>query len=201
MASSTAPLILASASPRRLALLEQIGVVPDKVIPADIDETPWANEPPRVHVERLARTKAETIARSAPGAFILAGDTIVACGRRILPKAESGDEVRDCLKLLSGRRHTVLTGIALIAPEGDLHVRIVESIVQFKRLSDAEMEAYVASNEGHGKAGGYAIQGLAAGLISYLRGSHSNVIGLPLYEVAQLLTGAGYPVFAAHTNS
>jgi len=201
MASSTAPLILASASPRRLALLEQIGVVPDKVIPADIDETPWAGEAPRAHVERLARTKAETVARDASGAFILAGDTVVACGRRILPKAETDAQVRDCLKLLSGRRHTVLTGIALITPEGDLRVRIVESIVQFKRLSDAEVEAYVASNEGCGKAGGYAIQGLAAGLISYLRGSHSNVIGLPLYEVAQLLTGAGYPVFATDTNS
>lgn len=201
MASTTAPLILASASPRRLALLEQIGVVPDKVVPADIDETPWAAEPPLAHVERLARTKAETVARDASGAFILAGDTVVACGRRILPKAETDSQVRDCLKLLSGRRHTVLTGIALITPEGDLRVRIVESIVQFKRLSDAEVEAYVASNEGRGKAGGYAIQGLAAGLISYLRGSHSNVIGLPLYEVAQLLRGAGYPVFAAHTNS
>lgn len=201
MASSTASLILASASPRRLALLEQIGIVPDRVIPADIDETPWPGELPRAHVERLARTKAETIAQDAGGAFVLAGDTVVACGRRILPKAESEAEVRDCLKLLSGRRHKVLTGIALITPEGELRTRVVESIVQFKRLSDAEVEAYVASNEGRGKAGGYAIQGLAAGMISYLRGSHSNVIGLPLYEVAQLLTGAGYPVFAAQRNS
>jgi septum formation protein len=200
MASLPAPLILASASPRRLALLEQLRIKPAKVIPADIDETPWPGEPPRAHAERLARSKAEAIAKTESGAFILAGDTVVACGRRILPKAESDGQVRDCLALLSGRRHSVFTGIALIAPSGALRARVVESVVQFKRLSDAEVEAYVASNEGRGKAGGYAIQGLAAGMISYLRGSHSNVIGLPLYEVAQLLTGAGYPVYAAQKN-
>jgi len=196
MASSPPTLILASASPRRLALLQQIGVVPDEVIPADVDETPWPRELPRPHVERLARDKALAIAKGRQGSYVLGGDTVVACGRRILPKAETEAEARACLALLSGRRHKVLTGIALVTPAGDLIARVIESVVQFKRLSDAEIEAYLASNEWRGKAGGYAIQGLAAGLISYLRGSHSNVIGLPLYEVAQLLEGAGYPVFA-----
>jgi septum formation protein len=147
-------------------------------------------------VERLARDKALAIAKGRQGSYVLGGDTVVACGRRILPKAETEAEARACLALLSGRRHKVLTGIALVTPAGDLIARVIESVVQFKRLSDAEIEAYLASNEWRGKAGGYAIQGLAAGLISYLRGSHSNVIGLPLYEVAQLLEGAGYPVFA-----
>jgi len=196
MASSPPTLILASASPRRLALLQKIGVVPDEVIPADVDETPWPQELPRPHVERLARDKATAIAKGRQGAFVLGGDTVVACGRRILPKAETETEARACLALISGRRHKVLTGIALVTPAGDLIARVIESVVQFKRLSDTEIEAYLASNEWRGKAGGYAIQGLAAGMISYLRGSHSNVIGLPLYEVAQLLEGAGYPVFA-----
>jgi len=198
MAIHSPKLVLASASPRRLELLAQIGVTPAKVMPADVDESPWPDEAPRVHAERLARSKAEAIAKQDPDAFVLAGDTVVACGRRILPKAETVSQARECLALLSGRRHRVLTGIALLTPEGALHARVVESVVQFKRLSDAEINAYLASNEWSGKAGGYAIQGLAAGLISYLRGSHSNVVGLPLYEVAQLLEGAGYPVFAAN---
>lgn len=197
MASPTAPLILASASPRRLELLKQIGIVPGKVIPADVDEAPLTGELPRAHAERLAREKAEAVAKKEPGAFVLAGDTVVACGRRILPKAESEAQARQCLALISGRRHRVMTGIALAVPGGALHTRVAESTVQFKRLSKAEVEAYVQSNEWRGKAGGYAIQGLAAGMISYLRGSHSNVVGLPLFEVAQLLTGAGYPVLAA----
>jgi len=200
MASTPASLILASASPRRLDLLSQIGVTPDRVVPADLDETPWPGETPRVHAQRLAREKAMVVARDHPGAFVLAGDTVVGCGRRILPKTETEAEARACLALLSGRRHRVLTGVALVTPEGALHGRTIESVVQFKRLSDAEIAAYLASNEWRGKAGGYAIQGLAAGLISYLGGSHSNVIGLPLFEVAQLLTGAGFPVFAAHQN-
>jgi len=198
MAPSPAPLILASASPRRLDLLKQIGVTPDKVIPAEIDETPWPGEQPRAHAERLAREKAETIAKAEKDAFVLSGDTVVACGRRILPKTQTEAEARECLKLLSGRRHRVFTGVALVTPHGATQSRVSESIVQLKRLSDREIAAYLASNEWRGKAGGYAIQGLAAGLISYLRGSHSNVIGFPLFEVAQLLEGADYPVFAAN---
>ncbi len=197
MAFSPTPLILASASPRRRDLLAQIGVTPDKVVPAEVDESPWANERPHAHAERLARKKAEWVAKSEPGAFVLAGDTVVACGRRILPKAETEAEARACLALLSGRRHRVITGVALVAPNGAIRTQLAESTVQFKRLSQAEIAAYLGSNEWRGKAGGYAIQGLAAGMISYLRGSHSNVIGLPLYEVAQLLEGAGFPVFAA----
>jgi septum formation protein len=196
MASSSSLLILASASPRRLELLAQVGVVPDHVIPADVDETPWPGEDPRAHALRLAQDKAQVVARDHGDHFVLAGDTVVACGTRILPKAESEAVARECLTLLSGRRHRVLTGVALIAPGGTMTMRVVESIVQFKRLSDAEIEAYLVSNEWRGKAGGYAIQGLAAGLIRYLRGSHSNVVGLPLYEVTQLLQGAGYPVIA-----
>ncbi len=196
MASAPPVLILASASPRRLELLKQIGAVPSRVVPAHLDETPLAGEAPRVHAERLARTKAEVVAKTESAAFVLAGDTVVACGRRILPKAETIEQASACLALLSGRRHRVITGIALVCPGGKVQSRTVESIVAFKRLSDGERSAYLASNEWHDKAGGYAIQGLAAGLIRYLRGSHSNVVGLPLYEVAQLLQGAGYPVFA-----
>jgi len=197
MAAAFPKLVLASASPRRLDLLRQIGVTPDAVDPADIDETRWPKESPRAYVERLARDKASAVAARHPDGLILAGDTAVACGRRILPKTETQDEAEQCLRLLSGRRHVVLTGVALGMGGQELRTRIVETTVAFKRLSDEEKNAYLLSNEWRGKAGGYAIQGLAAGLISYLRGSHSNVVGLPLYEVAQLLQGAGYPVFAA----
>lgn len=193
-------LILASASPRRLDLLKSIGIVPARIAPADIDETPLDGEAPAALAERLAREKALKVAASEQGTFILAGDTVVACGRRVLPKAESEKEADDCLRLLSGRRHRVISGIALITPEGALHSRAVTTIVQFKRLSDKERTAYLASDEWRGKAGGYAIQGLAAGLISYVRGSHSNVVGLPLYDVAQLLQGAGFPVFSNPTK-
>ncbi len=196
MASSPPELILASASPRRLALLEQIGVVPTRVVPADVDETPWPDEDPRAHAERLARSKAQVVADQNPGALVLAGDTVVACGRRILPKAETLEQAEACLDLLSGRRHRVITGLALIKSDAAVQSKTVISIVAFKRLSNDERKAYLGSNEWRGKAGGYAIQGLAAGLISYLRGSHSNVVGLPLYEVVQLLNGAGVPVFA-----
>ena len=185
-------LVLASASPRRLDLLRQIGIVPDRVDPADIDETPGPGEVPAAHVVRLAEAKARAVAPRHPGAFILAADTVVACGRRILPKAEDEASARACLTLLSGRRHRVYGGVAVIDPEGEIAIRRVVSQVAFKRLSDAELRAYLLSREWHGKAGGYAIQGRAAALISWVAGSYSNVVGLPLFETAQLLAGRGY---------
>jgi nucleoside triphosphate pyrophosphatase len=190
--SGKAPLILASASPRRLALLAQIGVLPDGVAPADIDETPGKGELPRKLAERLARAKAAAAAR--PDAFVLAADTVVACGRRVLPKAATAAEARACLRLLSGRRHAVLTCVVLLAPDGARRERVVESVVAFSRLTEAQMAAYVDGGEWHGKAGGYAIQGFAAAFVRFLSGSYSNVVGLPLFETAQLLRGAGWPV-------
>ena len=187
-----APLVLASASPRRLDLLRQIGIAPDAVDPADIDETPARGELPPGHVVRLAGEKAAAVAPRHPGAFILAADTVVACGRRILPKAEDEPTARACLALLSGRRHRVYGGVVLIAPDGRRGVRRVVSQVAFKRLSDAEIAAYLAGGEWRGKAGGYAIQGRAAALIGWIGGSYSNVVGLPLFETAQLLAGYGY---------
>ena len=186
------PLILASASPRRLELLQQIGIVPDRVDPADIDETPARGELPANHVTRLAAAKAAAVAPRHPGAFVLAADTVVACGRRILPKAEDAATARACLEMLSGRRHRVYGGIALIVPGGGIAARRVESQVRFKRLAAAEIDAYLASGEWHGKAGGYAIQGRAAALIAWIAGSYSNIVGLPLFETAQLLAGRGY---------
>ena len=185
-------LVLASASPRRLELLRQIGLVPDAVDPADIDETPARGELPPAHVVRLAEAKARAVEVRHPGAFILAADTVVACGRRILPKAEDAATARACLALLSGRRHRVYGGIAVIAPNGEIAIRRVMSQVGFKRLSEPELQAYLNSGEWHGKAGGYAIQGSAAALIPWISGSYSNVVGLPLYETAQLLFGRGY---------
>jgi len=190
-------LVLASASPRRLELLRQIGIVPDHVEPADIDETPRPRELPAGHVVRLAEAKARAVRPRHPDAFILAADTVVACGRRILPKAEDEATARACLTLLSGRRHRVYGGIALLSPGGDLAIRQVVSQVTFKRLSDEEVATYLASGEWHGKAGGYAIQGHAAALIPWIAGSYSNVVGLPLYETAQLLAGRGYPICPA----
>jgi len=190
-------LVLASASPRRLDLLRQIGVVPDHVEPADIDETPRPRELSAGHVVRLAEAKARAVRPRHPDAFILAADTVVTCGRRILPKAEDEATARACLTLLSGRRHRVYGGVALLTPGGDLAIRRVVSQVAFKRLSDQELAAYLASGEWHGKAGGYAIQGHAAALIPWIAGSYSNVVGLPLYETAQLLAGRGYPVCPA----
>lgn len=187
-----AKLILASASPRRLDLLRQIGIEPDHVVPADIDETPLKAETPDKHALRLAAEKAQSVAPLHPGAFVLAADTVVGCGRRILPKAEDEATARRCLALISGRRHRVLGGIALIAPDGRMATRLVESAVIFKRLSAAEIEAYIASGEWHGKAGGYAIQGKAAAYIRFMSGSYSNVVGLALHEVHQLLTGFGW---------
>jgi len=190
-------LVLASASPRRLELLRQIGIAPDHIEPADIDETPQRRELPAGHVVRLAEAKARAVRPRHPDAFILAADTVVACGRRILPKAEDEATARACLALLSGRRHRVYGGVALLTPGGNLAIRRVVSQVMFKRLNDEEVAAYVASGEWHGKAGGYAIQGHAASLIPWIAGSYSNVVGLPLYETAQLLAGRGYPVCPA----
>ncbi|ABS62150.1 maf protein [Parvibaculum lavamentivorans DS-1] len=188
-------LILASASPRRLALLEQIGIEPDLVLAADIDETPRTNELPRDHALRLAREKAQAIAALHPDALVLGADTVVACGRRILPKTETEEEARSCLALLSGRAHRVYTAVHLIAPNR-VSERVCETRVTFKRLSPDETSAYLASGEWRGKAGGYAIQGRAALFVRALSGSHSSVVGLPLYETAALLAGAGFPVFS-----
>lgn len=196
----TQPLVLASASPRRLDLLRQIGIVPDRIDPADLDEAPLKGELPAAHVDRLAAAKARAVQPRHPGAFILAADTAVACGRRILPKAEDAATARACLALLSGRRHRVYGGVALIAPSGEMALRRVVSQVAFKRLSAPELEAYLASGEWHGKAGGYAIQGRAAALIAWLSGSYSNVVGLPLFETAQLLAGRGYRTNCAATS-
>jgi septum formation protein len=181
-------LVLASASPRRLALLAQIGVTPDAIIAADIDETPLKGETPRALALRLARGKA--LAIEAEGARVLAADTVVALGRRILPKAESESQARACLALLSGRSHRVYTGVALKLADGRVRERLVETRVAFKRLSQQEIERYIASDEWRGKAGGYAAQGLAGRFIVSIIGSYSSVVGLPLYETANLLEGA-----------
>lgn len=190
---SNPPFVLASASPRRRDLLAQIGLPPDQVSAADIDETPLKGETPRRCALRLAGAKAGAVAQAHPGAFVLAADTVVAAGRRILPKAESVDEVRDCLRLLSGRSHRVYTAVAVIAPGGRRAERLVETRVTFKRLGEDELAAYLASGEGLGKAGGYAIQGRAGGFVLGLQGSHPAVVGLPLYESLCLLRGLGYP--------
>jgi septum formation protein len=186
------PLVLASASPRRLDLLAQVGVAPDRVDPADIDETPLRDETPRRHALRLAVEKARAVAPRSPGAIVLAADTVVAVGRRILPKAETPEQAAYCLKLLSGRNHKVLTGVAAIAPDGREASRLVETRVQFKHLSDQEVADYLAGGEWNGKAGGYGVQGVAGGFIIDLHGSYTSVVGLPLYETLNLLTGLGY---------
>ncbi len=184
------PLVLASASPRRLQLLAQIGVTPDRVVATDIDETPRRDEVPRLYAERMAREKAQ--AGASPGSFVLAADTVVAVGRRILPKASSESQARACLALLSGRRHHVLTAVVLVTPEGARSERVCDSSVIFNRLTDAQVAAYLAGGEWEGKAGGYAVQGSAAGFVRFLSGSYSGVVGLPLFETAQLLRGRGY---------
>lgn len=191
MTELRAPLVLASASPRRLDLLAQAGIRPDNVRPADIDETPLENESPRVLAERLALEKARCVHTS--GQFTLAGDTVVALGRRMLPKAGTAKEVADCLRLLSGRSHQVLTGMSVSAPDGREAVRVVLTRVQFKRLTDAEIEAYVQSGDGIGKAGGYAIQGRAAPFVKRINGSYTGIVGLSLYEAVMMLRGLGYP--------
>ena len=194
MPEGTAPprLILASASPRRRELLGRLGVEPCAVAAADIDETPHKDEQPRAYARRMAREKAEAIA--GDGAHVLAGDTVVALGRRILPKAEDEATARRCLELLSGRRHRVLSAIALKAPDGSLRERLSDTVVRFKPLSQAEMRAYLAGGEWEGKAGGYAIQGSAEGLIAWISGSHSGVVGLPLFETRALLGAAGFAI-------
>jgi len=196
MGAGTAGLVLASASPRRLDLLRQIGVTPDRVAPTDIDESPLKDERPRQLALRLAIQKGEAACNSNPAGlyYTLAADTVVAVGRRILPKAETEAEARACLKLMSGRQHDVLTGVAVFAPDGRKASRLVSSRVAFKRLSHEETEGYIMSGEWKGKAGGYAIQGRAGALISEISGSYSSIVGLPLYETASLLEGLGYPV-------
>lgn len=185
-------MVLASASPRRLELLAQIGISPDRVIPPGVDERPERGEIPRHYARRLARAKAAAV--SARECFVLAADTVVSVGRRILPKAETADQAHAALALLAGRRHRVITAVVVRGPDGRLAERVVVSTVGFARLSQAQIASYVESNEWQGKAGGYAVQGRAAANIRFLSGSHSNVIGLPLFETAQLLRGFGYPV-------
>ena len=185
-----ARLVLASASPRRRDLLARLGIEPDAIVAADIDETPHKAELPRDYAKRMARAKAD--AAGADNAFVLAGDTVVAAGRRILPKAEDEATARACLELLSGRRHRVFSAIALRAPDGSIREKLSETALRFKRLSAEEFDAYLATGEWHGKAGGYAIQGRAEALVAWLQGSHSGVIGLPLFETRALLKAAGF---------
>lgn len=195
MTAGAAPkLALASASPRRLDLLKQAGLAPDQVAPADIDETPLKDERPRQLAVRLAVQKGEVARAGLPGAYVISADTVVAVGRRILPKAETEAEVRACLKLMSGRKHDVLTGVAVFAPDGRHASRLVEARVDFKRLSAAETEGYVASGEWRGKAGGYGIQGRAGAFVISVAGSYPAIVGLPLYETVAMLEGLGYPV-------
>lgn len=186
-------LILASASPRRLDLLNQIGVSPDEIVPADIDETPLRDEKPRPLAARLAQQKAAFIAKNNKDAYILASDTVVACGRRILGKAADKNEAYNFLKLLSGRRHDVFTGVSLISPNG-VSDRTVKTVVRFKNLSEQDIQEYLNHDEWKGKAGAYAIQGIAAKFIISINGSYSNVVGLPLFEVANMLKGRGFPL-------
>ena len=200
-------LVLASGSPRRLGLLNQAGIEPDKLLPADIDEIPLKGELPRAYATRLARAKAEValdaVRRSDElrGAFVVAADTVVAVGRRILPKAELLDEAAQCLRLLSGRSHRVYSGVCIVTPKEAFRQRLVETRVRFKRLSKEDLEAYLASGEWRSKAGGYAIQGLAGSFVVKIVGSYTNVVGLPLYETASLLAGEGYPVHFGWLNA
>ncbi len=181
-------LILASASPRRRDLLAQIEVVPDLIVPADIDETPLSGELPARHATRLAREKAMHVAAQYQGAAVLGSDTVVACGRRILPKAETEQEARYCLELISGRSHRVYTGVCIVGPAGDVRERLVETRVKVKTLSTEELETYLASGQWQGKAGGYGIQGLFSAYIVSIIGSYSSVVGLPLFETQNLLS-------------
>src|SRR4051795_5086215 len=185
-------LILASASPRRLDLLARIGVAPDAVVPADVDESVPKGELPRDHALRRAREKAEAVASQEPEALVLAADTVVAVGRRILPKVEDEETLRHCMRLLSGRRHRVLTGVVLAVPGGATRERLVETMIAMKRLSDQEIDHYAGHGEWRGKAGGYALQGYGEGYVRHIAGSYSNVVGLPLAETRVLLKSAGY---------
>ena len=190
--SAPPSLILASASPRRRELLARLGIEPLRVVQADVDETPRKGERPRDYAARMAREKA--LALADPASHVLAGDTVVSVGRRILPKAEDEATARACLELMAGRRHRVLSAVALLAPDGTLRERLNETQVRFKPLSEPEIAAYLAGGEWHGKAGGYAIQGSAEGLIAWIGGSHSGVVGLPLFETRALLKSAGFPI-------
>ena len=190
-ASLSAPLILASASPRRRELLSRLGIEPSAIAAADLDESPHPGELPRAHAVRLAAQKARAAAALSPDAYVLAGDTVVGVGRRVLPKAEDEASARACLALLSGRRHRVFSAVALAEPGGKLREALSETSLRFKRLSASEIDAYIASGEWRGKAGGYAIQGAAEGFCLWLQGSHSGVMGLPLYETRKLLIAAG----------
>jgi septum formation protein len=185
-------LVLASASPRRLDLLRQVGIEPDRIVSTDIDESLVKGETPRLHAVRLAREKAAAGVAAEPGAFVVAADTVVAVGRRVLPKVETQGQARDCLNLLSGRSHRVLTAVAVVAPDGRRASRLVETRVRFKRLSARETEAYLESDEWRGKAGGYGVQGRAGAFVLELQGSYPAVVGLPLYETLSLLEGLGW---------
>jgi septum formation protein len=193
-------LVLASGSPRRLSLLNQAGIEPEALRPADLDETPLRGELPRACANRLARAKADAALElvrlddELKGSYILSADTVVAVGRRILPKAELLDQAAQCLRLLSGRNHRVHSAVCLVTPNEAFRQRLVETRVRFKRLSDEDIEAYLASGEWRGKAGGYAAQGIAGSFIVKIVGSYSNVVGLPLYETTTLLAGEGYPI-------
>lgn len=185
-------LILASSSPRRVDLLAQIGIVPDEIIPADIDETPLKGELPQDLCVRLAKGKAQKIADQHPGAIIIGADSVVACGRRVIDKTTNADEAREALKQLSGRRHKVHGGLCVIDANGTARTRHCETTVSFTRLSPADIDTYIASGDWDGKAGGYAIQGLASTYVKFISGSYSNIIGLSLYDIARMLETAGY---------
>jgi septum formation protein len=187
-------LILASASPRRLDLLARIGVVPDAVVPAEIDESVPKGELPRDHALRLAREKAQAVAAREPDALVLAADTVVAVGRRILPKVEDEQTLRECMRLLSGRRHRVLTGVALAVPGNEVRERLVETMIAMKRLSPEEVNFYADHGEWRGKAGGYALQGYGEVYVRHIAGSYSNVVGLPLAETRVMLKSAGFEI-------
>jgi septum formation protein len=199
--------VLASGSPRRLSLVNQAGIEPDALRPADVDETPKKGELPRACANRLARSKAEAaldmvrLDEELKGSYVLAADTVVAVGRRILPKAELLDEAAQCLRLLSGRNHRVHTAVCLVTPKESFRQRLVETRVRFKRLSDEDIEAYLASGEWRGKAGGYAAQGIAGTFIVKIVGSYSNVVGLPLYETMAMLAGEGFPIHFGWLNA
>jgi septum formation protein len=200
-------LVLASGSPRRLALLNQAGIEPDALLPSEIDEMPTKGELPRSLATRIARAKAEAalgmvrLDEELRGSFILAADTVVAVGRRIMPKAQMLDEAAACLRLLSGRNHRVYSGVCLVTPKQGFRQRLVETRVRFKRLSKEDLEAYLASGEWRGKAGGYGVQGLAGSFVIKIIGSYTNVVGLPLHETVALLSGEGYPVHFGWLNA
>ena len=193
-------LVLASGSPRRLSLLNQAGIEPDSLQPTEIDEIPVKGELPRALANRLAKTKAQAALASVKideelrGSYILAADTVVAVGRRIMPKADMLEEAAACLRLLSGRNHRVYTGICLVTPRETFRQRLIETRVRFKRLSEDDIQAYIGSGEWRGKAGGYAVQGIAGSFVVKMVGSYTNIVGLPLYESMTLLGGEGFPV-------